>query len=112
MPRKVELLVEKGRSADTARARRTARTGPQDFVELRCSLELSDGIGGIIGSMAKIVNSYRFLDGIPKQIMKHWATLGERRQIPWSRLAKPMSQCTLSIVSSAGVALRTDEPFD
>ena len=112
MPRKVELLVEKGRSADTARARRTARTGPQDFVELRCSLELSDGIGGIIGSMAKIVNSYRFLDGIPKQIMKHWATLGERRQIPWSPLAKPMSQCTVSIVSSAGVALRTDEPFD
>jgi len=73
---------------------------------------LWDGIGGIIGWMAKIVNSYRFLDGIPKQIMKHWATLGERRQIPWSPLAKPMSRCTVSIVSSAGVAVRTDEPFD
>jgi D-proline reductase (dithiol) PrdB len=62
--------------------------------------------------MPKTVNSYRFLAGIPKQIMKHWATLGERRQIPWSPLDKPMSQCTVSLVSSAGVALKTDEPFD
>jgi D-proline reductase (dithiol) PrdB len=62
--------------------------------------------------MPKIVNSYRFLDGVPKQIMKHWATLGGPRQIPWSPPAKPMSQCRVSIVSSAGVALKTDEPFD
>jgi D-proline reductase (dithiol) PrdB len=62
--------------------------------------------------MPKIVNSYRFLDGVPKQIMKHWAALGGPRQIPWSPLPKPMSQCTISIVSSAGVARKTDEPFD
>jgi len=62
--------------------------------------------------MPKIVNSYRFLDGVPKQIMKHWAALGGRRQIPWSPLPKPMSQCTVSIASSAGVARKTDEPFD
>lgn len=62
--------------------------------------------------MPKIVNSYRFLDGVPKQIMKHWAALGGRRQIPWSPLPKPMSRCTVSIASSAGVARKTDEPFD
>jgi hypothetical protein len=62
--------------------------------------------------MTKIVNSYRFLDGIPRRMMKHWATLGAPRQIPWSLLAKPMSQCTVSIVSSAAVALKTDQPFD
>jgi len=62
--------------------------------------------------MPKIVDSYRFLDGITKQMMKRWATLGGQRHIPWSPLAKPMSQCTVSIVSSAGVALKTDKPFD
>ncbi len=62
--------------------------------------------------MPKIVNSYLFLDGITKQMMKHWATLGGRQEIPWSPLAKPMSQCTVSIVSSAGVALKIDQPFD
>jgi D-proline reductase (dithiol) PrdB len=62
--------------------------------------------------MAKIVNSYRFLDGIASRMMKHWATLGAPQQIPWSPLAKPISQCTVSIVSSAAVALKTDQPFD
>jgi D-proline reductase (dithiol) PrdB len=62
--------------------------------------------------IAKIVDSYRFLDSIPKRMMKHWATLGTLRQIPWSPLAKPLAQCTVSIVSSAGVALKTDRPFD
>ena len=62
--------------------------------------------------MAKTINSYRFLDGITGRMMKHWATLGPPRQIPWSPLVKPMSQCTVSIVSSAAVALKTDQPFD
>jgi D-proline reductase (dithiol) PrdB len=62
--------------------------------------------------MAKIINSYRFLDSITGRMMKHWATLGPPRQIPWSPLVKPMSQCTVSIVSSAAVALKTDQPFD
>ncbi len=65
-----------------------------------------------MGLMAKIVNSYRFLDGITSRMMRHWATLGAPRQIPWSPLAKPISQCTVSIVSSAAVALKTDQPFD
>ena len=62
--------------------------------------------------MAKIVDSYRFLEGISKLTMKHWATLGAPRQIPWTPLAKPISQCTVSVVSSAAVALKTDRPFD
>ena len=62
--------------------------------------------------MAKIVDSYRFLDGISKLMMKHWATLGAPGQIPWTPLAKPISQCTVSVVSSAAVALKTDRPFD
>jgi D-proline reductase (dithiol) PrdB len=62
--------------------------------------------------MAKIVDSYRFLDGITRQVMKHWATLGPPREIPWSPLAKPISQCTVSIISSAAIALKNDQPFD
>ena len=62
--------------------------------------------------MAKVVDSYRFLEGISKLTMKHWATLGAPPQIPWTPLAKPISQCTVSVVSSAAVALKTDRPFD
>jgi len=62
--------------------------------------------------MAKIVDSYRFLDGISKPMMKRWATLGAPGPIPWTPLAKPLSQCTVSVVSSAAVAMKTDRPFD
>src|SRR5271167_4160560 len=62
--------------------------------------------------MVKSVDSYRFLDGISKRMMKHWAALGASRQIPWTPLAKPISQCSVSVVSSAAVALKTDRPFD
>ena len=62
--------------------------------------------------MAKTVDSYRFLDGITKRTMRHWATLGAPQQIPWTPLVKPMSQCTVALVSSAAVAMKTDRPFD
>jgi len=62
--------------------------------------------------MAKIVDSYRFLEGIAGRVMKHWASLGGSREIPWTPLAKPLSQCAVALLSSAGVALKTDQPFD
>lgn len=62
--------------------------------------------------MAKTVDSYRFLHGITRRVMKHWASLGTPGEIPWTPLAKPLSQCTVSILNSAAVALKTDRPFD
>ena len=62
--------------------------------------------------MPKTVDSYRFLDGISKRAMKRWAALGVPAQIPWTPLAKPLRECTVSIVSSAAVALKRDLPFD
>lgn len=62
--------------------------------------------------MAKTVDSYRFLDGVSKRVMKHWAALDTPRQIPWTPLARPLSQCAVSVVSSAAVALKADRPFD
>ena len=62
--------------------------------------------------MDKTVDSYRFLEGVPRRVMKHWASLEAPREIPWAPLAKPLAQCSVSLVSSAGVALITDQPFD
>jgi D-proline reductase (dithiol) PrdB len=59
-----------------------------------------------------MVDSYRFLDGISKRAMRRWAALGAPGEIPWTPLAKPLAQCTVAIVSSAAIALRTDPPFD
>jgi D-proline reductase (dithiol) PrdB len=62
--------------------------------------------------MAKTVDSYKYLEGIAKRVMKHWASLGAPPEIPWTPLAKPLSQCTVSLLSSAGLALISDRPFD
>jgi D-proline reductase (dithiol) PrdB len=62
--------------------------------------------------MAKTVDSYRLLDAISKRAMRRWAALPAPAEIPWTRLPKPLSGCTVSIVSSAAVALRSDAPFD
>jgi D-proline reductase (dithiol) PrdB len=44
--------------------------------------------------------------------MRRWAAFAAPGQIPWTPLAKPLAQCTVAIVSSAGIALHTDPPFD
>jgi len=62
--------------------------------------------------MAKVVDSYRLLEGIASQVMKHWASLGAPGEIPWTPLPKPLRQRAVSPVSSAAVALKSDQAFD
>ena len=59
-----------------------------------------------------MVDSYRFLDGISRRAMRRWAALATPGLIPWTPLAKPLSHSKVAIISSAGIALRSDTPFD
>jgi D-proline reductase (dithiol) PrdB len=58
------------------------------------------------------IDSYRFLDFATRQVMKAWAARMERGAIPFTPLAKPLRECTLALVSTAGVARNDDRPFD
>jgi D-proline reductase (dithiol) PrdB len=62
--------------------------------------------------MTKTVDSFRFIGGITKRMIKGWINLERPRPIPWTPLSKPLSQCRVALLSSAGIALRTDRPFD
>src|SRR6266508_5968617 len=53
--------------------------------------------------MSKTVDSFRFISGI---------SMEKPRPIPWTPLSKPLSECTVALLSSAGIALKTDKPFD
>jgi len=57
-------------------------------------------------------DSYRFLHGVEKTMLRRWANLPRETKIPWTPLARPLSQCNVSLVSSAGIALKTDAPFN
>jgi hypothetical protein len=58
------------------------------------------------------VNSYRFLDGAVKKMVRSWIRKEQSREIPWTALCKPLSESKVAIISSAGLALKTDKPFD
>jgi len=58
------------------------------------------------------IDSYRFLDFISRQVIKAWVGREQPRPIPWAPLRRPLAQSTVALVSSAGIALNGDTPFD
>ena len=62
--------------------------------------------------MTKTVDSFRFISGITKRMIQSWIKMEQPRGIPWTPLARPLADCTVSLISSAGIALKTDKPFD
>jgi D-proline reductase (dithiol) PrdB len=58
------------------------------------------------------IDSYRFLDFGTRQVMKAWAARQEPGIIPFTPLAKPLRECTIALISTAGVARNDDQPFD
>ncbi len=60
------------------------------------------------------IDSYRFLDFATRQIMKAWVDRESRatRPPPWAPMAKPLAECKVALVTTAGVSLRDDRAFD
>ena len=79
------------------------------------TMELS-AIGSEAGSRGEArpeaIDSYRFLDFASRKILQAWAARTEPGAIPFTPLAKPLSECTVALLSTAGVARNDDRPFD
>ena len=58
------------------------------------------------------IDSYRFVDFATRKIMQAWAMRQEPGVIPFTRLRKPLRECTVALVSTAGIARNDDRPFD
>jgi len=58
------------------------------------------------------IDSYRFLDFASRQVMKAWAGRQQPGVIPFTPLGKPLADCTVALVTTAGVARNDDRPFD
>ena len=59
------------------------------------------------------MDPYRFLPYLSRKVMKAWADR-ERPPTPaaWTPLAKPLEQCRVALISTAGISQRCDRPFD
>ena len=62
--------------------------------------------------MGKTVDSYRFISGISRRMLRNWVEMEKPRPIPWTPLSKPLQECKVAMLSSAGIALKGDRPFD
>ncbi len=62
--------------------------------------------------MTKKVDSFRFVSKGTKRVAKAWIESAEPREIPWTPLSKPLSECTVAMISTGAMALKTDQPFD
>jgi len=61
----------------------------------------------------KKVDGFRFLPPGLKAWINTFIPEGDFKEyIPWTPMKKPMSQTTFALVTSAGISLKTDPPFD
>ena len=59
------------------------------------------------------VDGFRFLPPSLKAWVRTFIPEEDYRGlIPWTPMSKPLSQSTLALVTSAGISLKTDPPFD
>jgi hypothetical protein len=61
----------------------------------------------------KTVDGFRFLPPSLKAWIRTFIPDEEfKGPIPWTPLRKPLNQTTITLVTSAGISLKTDSPFD
>lgn len=61
----------------------------------------------------KKVDGFRFLPpGLKAWIRTFIPDEDFKGYIPWTPMAKPLNQTTITLVTSAGISLKTDPPFD
>jgi hypothetical protein len=67
---------------------------------------------GMDAFMTNRVDSFRFLDFITRKVLKGWIDREPAREIPWTPLEKPLTESRVASISSGGIALKNDIPFD
>jgi D-proline reductase (dithiol) PrdB len=61
----------------------------------------------------KIVDGFRFIPpGLRAWIQRSIPDEDFRGVIPWKSLTKPLAQTTVALITSAGISLKSDPPFD
>ena len=61
----------------------------------------------------KVVDGFRFLPPALKAWINTFIPDEDFKEyIPWTPMTKPVSQTTIALVTSAGISLKIDPPFD
>ena len=89
---------------------RTAHSTQTKFVMTN---NMKHGKGRSMQATEKTVDGFRFLPpSLAAWINSLIPEQGFKGSIPFTPLSKPLSEATLALVTSAGISLKTDPPFD
>lgn len=59
------------------------------------------------------IDGFRFLDAASRAVMRAWQDREPvPRGIPWTPLHRPLEECRVALISSAGLSRTGDAPFD
>jgi hypothetical protein len=62
--------------------------------------------------MSHEVDSYRFVDFVTRRVVEGWIAKERPKEIPWTPLKTPLRESRVALISSGGIALKSEEPFD
>lgn len=60
----------------------------------------------------RTVDSFRYLSPASVAIVKTMIALAPRDPVPWTPLPRPLGEATVALVSTAGLSMLADPPFD
>ncbi len=60
----------------------------------------------------RTVDSFRYLSPASGKIVKTMIAMAPRDRVPWTRLPRPLREATVALVSTAGLSMLADPPFD
>ncbi len=63
-------------------------------------------------ALNRTVDSFRYLSPASAAIVKTMIAMAPREPAPWAPLRRPRSEAPGALVSTAGLSMRTDPPFD
>jgi D-proline reductase (dithiol) PrdB len=59
------------------------------------------------------VDPYRYLPFLTRKVMQAWVAREQPpARVSWTPLHRPLAACRVALLASAGIALRSDRPFD
>jgi D-proline reductase (dithiol) PrdB len=58
------------------------------------------------------VGAHPFVDGPTRKLVRSWIEREPAHDVPWTPLPKPLGECRVALVSSAGIARHDQAPFD
>ena len=58
------------------------------------------------------IDSFRYLSPASAKIVKTMIAMASRDPVPWTPLPRPLGEATVALISTAGLSMLADPPFD